>query len=63
MGVDAAGDGGLLPLITVLPSAVTATANLSDGGPSAGTPALLADLAALALIAGTTAWLRRTRRA
>ncbi|MFJ7125037.1 HAAS signaling domain-containing protein [Streptomyces sp. NPDC098101] len=50
-------------LAAVLPSVVIATANLSDGGPSAGTPTLLANLAALALMAGTAAWLWRNRRA
>ena len=50
-------------LAAVLPSAVIATANLSGGGPAAGTPALLANLATLALMAGTAAWLWRVRRA
>ncbi|MGW4727380.1 HAAS signaling domain-containing protein [Streptomyces sp. NPDC004291] len=50
-------------LAAVLPSVVIATANLSDGGPSAGVPTLLANLAALALMAGTAAWLWRNRRA
>ncbi|WKK24072.1 hypothetical protein QZH56_36330 [Streptomyces olivoreticuli] len=49
-------------LAVVLPSVVFSTANLSGGGPAAGTPALLANLAVLALIAGTAAWLWRVRR-
>lgn len=53
---------GLL-LAAVLPIAVTATANLSGDGPAVGTPALLANLAMLALIAATAAWLWRVRRA
>ncbi|MFI5774541.1 HAAS signaling domain-containing protein [Streptomyces sp. NPDC051658] len=50
-------------LAAVLPSAVIATWNLSNGGPEAGTPALLANLAMFALMAGTAAWLWRVRRA
>ncbi|MEU2870604.1 hypothetical protein ABZ769_15580 [Streptomyces olivoreticuli] len=50
-------------LTAVLPSAVIATSNLSSGGPGAGAPALLANLAMLALMAGTAAWLWRVRRA
>lgn len=48
-------------LTAVLPSAVIATWNLTDG-PS-GTPALVANLVTLALLAGTSAWLWRVRRA
>ncbi|HEY9368989.1 HAAS signaling domain-containing protein [Streptomyces sp.] len=50
-------------LAAVLPSVVIATWNLSTGGPEAGTPALLSNLAMLALMAGTSAWLWRVRRA
>ncbi|MER5851466.1 hypothetical protein ABT126_31725 [Streptomyces sp. NPDC002012] len=50
-------------LAAVLPSVIIATWNLSSGGPEAGTPALLANLAMLALMAGTAAWLWRVRRA
>ncbi|MGW5275756.1 HAAS signaling domain-containing protein [Streptomyces sp. NPDC004044] len=50
-------------LAAVLPSAVIATWNLSSGGPAGDTPALLANLAMLALLAGTAAWLWRVRRA
>ncbi|MDR3081909.1 MAG: hypothetical protein LBV60_13465 [Streptomyces sp.] len=50
-------------LTAVLPTAVIATWNLSSGGPAGDTPALLANLATLALLAGTAAWLWRVRRA
>ncbi|SCF94830.1 HAAS signaling domain-containing protein [Streptomyces sp. Ncost-T10-10d] len=50
-------------LAAVLPTVIIATWNLSSGGPEAGTPALLANLAMLALMAGTAAWLWRVRRA
>ncbi|WP_411128166.1 HAAS signaling domain-containing protein [Streptomyces sp. x-19] len=50
-------------LTALLPTAVIVTWNLSSGGPKGGTPALLANLMALALIAGTAAWLWRARRA
>lgn len=50
-------------LAAVLPSVVIGTWNLSTGGPEAGAPALLANLAMLALMAGTAAWLWRVRRA
>ncbi|MFD9604370.1 HAAS signaling domain-containing protein [Streptomyces sp. NPDC059970] len=50
-------------LAAVLPSVIIATWNLSSGGPEAGTPALLSNLAMLALMAGTAAWLWRVRRA
>lgn len=50
-------------LTAVLPSAVIVTWNLSDGGPSGDTPALLANLAMLALVAGAATWLWRVRRA
>ncbi|MET8812893.1 hypothetical protein ABZW47_12880 [Streptomyces sp. NPDC004549] len=49
-------------LTAVLPSAVFATANLSGNGPATGTPALLANLAALVLLAGVATWLWRARR-
>ncbi|MET9466644.1 hypothetical protein ABZY44_17925 [Streptomyces sp. NPDC006544] len=48
-------------LTAVLPTAVIVAYNQS-GGP-AGTPALLANLVTLALLAGTAAWLWRVRRA
>ena len=50
-------------LAAVLPSAVIATWNLSGGGPAGDTPALLANLAMLAVLVGTAAWLWRVRRA
>ncbi|WP_329282129.1 HAAS signaling domain-containing protein [Streptomyces sp. NBC_01451] len=50
-------------LAAVLPSVIIATWNLSSGGPEAGTPALLANLAMFALMSGTAAWLWRVRRA
>ncbi|MEK8144175.1 hypothetical protein NKH18_26955 [Streptomyces sp. M10(2022)] len=50
-------------LSAVLPSAIFATWNLSSGGPASGTPALLGNLAMLALMVGTAAWLWRVRRA
>ncbi|WP_274912114.1 HAAS signaling domain-containing protein [Streptomyces sp. WZ-12] len=49
-------------LAAVVPTAIIATANLSGGGPTAGTPAFLTNLAVLALMAGTAAWLWRARR-
>ncbi|MFC7308836.1 hypothetical protein ACFQVC_32055 [Streptomyces monticola] len=49
-------------LTAILPSAVIITVNLSGVIP-AGAPAFLANLAALALVAGTAAWLWRVRRA
>ncbi|MEV0783252.1 hypothetical protein AB0I52_09755 [Streptomyces sp. NPDC050423] len=48
-------------LTAVLPSAVFATWNLTDG-PS-GTPAVVGNLVTLALLAGTSVWLWRVRRA
>ncbi|MGW2230726.1 HAAS signaling domain-containing protein [Streptomyces formicae] len=50
-------------LAAVVPSAVIASWNLSSGGPSGDAPALVANLAMTALIAGTAAWLWRARRA
>lgn len=50
-------------LTAVVPSAVIATWNLSSGGPAGDTTALLANLAMLALLVGTAAWLWRVRRA
>ncbi|MEU4352906.1 hypothetical protein [Streptomyces sp. NPDC023838] len=50
-------------LTAVLPTAVISAWNLSSGGPAGDTPALLASLAMLALLAGTAAWLWRARRA
>ncbi|MEV5675697.1 hypothetical protein [Streptomyces sp. NPDC052179] len=50
-------------LAAVLPSAVIATWNLSSGGPAGDTPALVANLAMLAVLAGTAIWLWRVRRA
>jgi uncharacterized membrane protein len=47
----------------VLPTAVIATWNLSSSSPAGNTPALLANLAMLALLVGTAAWLWRIRRA
>jgi uncharacterized membrane protein len=49
-------------LAAVLPSAVIVTWNLSSGGPSGDTPALVANLMTLALLVGTAAWLWRVRR-
>lgn len=49
-------------LAAVLPSVIIATSNLSRGGPAAGTLAFLANLAMLAFLAGTAAWLWRVRR-
>ncbi|MFC4327014.1 hypothetical protein ACFPC0_04055 [Streptomyces andamanensis] len=46
----------------VLPTAVIATWNLSRGGPLGGSPALVANLAMLALLTGAAAWLWRVRR-
>ncbi|QEU96887.1 hypothetical protein CP970_43435 [Streptomyces kanamyceticus] len=50
-------------LAAVLPSVVIASWNLSSGGPTGDGPALAANLAMIALIAGTGAWLWRVRRA
>ncbi|MEU8891548.1 hypothetical protein [Streptomyces sp. NPDC048442] len=50
-------------LAVVVPSVVIVTSNLSSVGPAAGTPALLANLAMLALMVGTAVWLWRVRRA
>ncbi|WP_055530409.1 HAAS signaling domain-containing protein [Streptomyces graminilatus] len=50
-------------LAAVLPSVVIGTWNLSSGGPDAGAPALLANLAMFAVMAGTAVWLWRVRRA
>ncbi|MGW3495920.1 HAAS signaling domain-containing protein [Streptomyces sp. NPDC001020] len=50
-------------LTAVLPTAVIITWNLSNGGSAGNTPALLANLALLALLAGTATWLWRVRRA
>ncbi|MDJ0385963.1 hypothetical protein [Streptomyces sp. G-G2] len=50
-------------LTAILPSAVIATWNLSNGSPAGDTPALLANLVTLALLVGTAAWLWRVRRA
>ncbi|MFV5998854.1 HAAS signaling domain-containing protein [Streptomyces sp. NPDC056231] len=50
-------------LAAILPSVIIATWNLSSGGPGGGTPALLANLAMLAFLAGTAVWLWRVRRA
>lgn len=49
-------------LTAVLPSAVIATGNLS-GAVAGTTPALVANLVTLALLAGTATWLWRVRRA
>jgi hypothetical protein len=49
-------------LTAVLPTAVIAGWNLSSDGPAGDTPALLANLATLVLLAGTAAWLWRARR-
>ncbi|MEE1742593.1 hypothetical protein PUR49_39610 [Streptomyces sp. BE147] len=49
-------------LAAVLPSVVIVTWNLSSGGPTGEVPALLANLAMLALLAGTATWLWRVRR-
>ncbi|MEU5983346.1 hypothetical protein [Streptomyces sp. NPDC047434] len=49
-------------LAAVLPTAVIAAWNLSGGGPAGDTPALWANLATLALLSGTAAWLWRVRR-
>ncbi|MDF6017162.1 hypothetical protein [Streptomyces sp. JH34] len=49
-------------LAAVVPSVVIATWNLSSGGPTGDTPALLANLGMLALLIGTAAWLWRGRR-
>ncbi|MET9698543.1 hypothetical protein ABZY31_16670 [Streptomyces sp. NPDC006529] len=49
-------------LTAVLPSAVIAAWNLSDGGPAGDAPALVANLVTLALLAGTATWLWRVRR-
>ncbi|MFE0379321.1 hypothetical protein ACFW1M_27955 [Streptomyces inhibens] len=50
-------------LTAVLPTAVMTAWNLSGGGPTGDAPALLANLATVALLAGTAAWLWRVRRA
>ncbi|WP_137988726.1 DUF1700 domain-containing protein [Streptomyces vilmorinianum] len=50
-------------LAAVLPSVAVATWNLSSGGPAGDGPALLANLAMLALLTGTATWLWRVRRA
>ncbi|WHM40811.1 hypothetical protein [Streptomyces sp. BPTC-684] len=50
-------------LAAVLPTVVIGAWNLSSGGPAGDTPALWANLAMLALLAGTAAWLWRVRRA
>ncbi|MEU3204171.1 hypothetical protein ABZ702_09830 [Streptomyces cyaneofuscatus] len=50
-------------LTFALPGIAMAVWNLTDGGPSGAGPALVANLAALALTAGTAAWLWRVRRA
>jgi uncharacterized membrane protein len=51
-------------LITaVLPTVVIAAWNLSSGGPEGDTPALVANVAMLALLVGTATWLWRARRA
>ncbi|MFE4689826.1 DUF1700 domain-containing protein [Streptomyces sp. NPDC056749] len=47
----------------VVPTVVIASWNLSSGGPTGDTPALLANLGMLALLIGTAAWLWRGRRA
>ncbi|MEU0134052.1 hypothetical protein ABZ172_08475 [Streptomyces sp. NPDC006296] len=49
-------------LAAVVPSVVIASWNLSDGGPTGDTPALLANLGMLALLIATSAWLWRNRR-
>ncbi|TXS15634.1 MULTISPECIES: HAAS signaling domain-containing protein [Streptomyces] len=46
----------------VVPTVVIASWNLSSGGPTGDTPALLANLGMLALLIGTAAWLWRGRR-
>lgn len=50
-------------LTFVLPGVAMAVWNLTDGGPSGDGPALVANLAALVLTAGTAGWLWRVRRA
>ncbi|MFC9029023.1 HAAS signaling domain-containing protein [Streptomyces arboris] len=50
-------------LTLVLPGIAMAVWNLTDGGPTGAGPALVANLAALVLTAGTAAWLWRVRRA
>ncbi|MFD3645265.1 hypothetical protein ACFWUT_21965 [Streptomyces cyaneofuscatus] len=50
-------------LTFALPGVAMAVWNLTDGGPSGAGPALVANLAALLLTAGTAAWLWRVRRA
>ena len=49
-------------LTAVLPTAIIVSWNLSSGGQMGGTPALLANLVATALLAGVAAWLWRVRR-
>ncbi|MFD9561857.1 HAAS signaling domain-containing protein [Streptomyces sp. NPDC059994] len=50
-------------LTAVLPTAVVTAWNQSSGGLAGDTPALLANLATVALLAGTATWLWRVRRA
>ncbi|MEV7292329.1 hypothetical protein AB0N79_12060 [Streptomyces microflavus] len=50
-------------LAVVLPGVAMGVWNLSDGAPEGSGPALVANLAASALMAGTAAWLWRVRRA
>ncbi|MEV5984817.1 hypothetical protein AB0L85_07305 [Streptomyces sp. NPDC052051] len=50
-------------LTAVLPTVIIVSWNLSSGGSTGGTPALLANLVATALLAGVAAWLWRVRRA
>ncbi|MFE6157801.1 hypothetical protein ACFQ7F_02640 [Streptomyces sp. NPDC056486] len=50
-------------LAAVLPIVVIFAWNQSSGAPAGDTPALLANLAMLALLVGTAAWLWRVRRA
>ncbi|MDX3378209.1 hypothetical protein PV390_27795 [Streptomyces sp. ME02-6991-2A] len=50
-------------LTLVLPGIAMAVWNLTDGGPTGAGPALVANLAALVLTAGTAAWMWRVRRA
>ncbi|MFI1177024.1 HAAS signaling domain-containing protein [Streptomyces melanogenes] len=47
----------------VLPTVTIGAWNLSSSGPSGDTPALLANLAMLALLTGTATWLWRARQA
>lgn len=50
-------------LTAVLPTVAISIWTWSGAAPAGDTPALLANLATLALLAGTTAWLWRVRRA